>query len=222
VVDNPTADDKNQPWVTALEFATDPGKGNATGKNAPGALAAITDFLFNGHGLHYSCRYGAPLYAYDVAGPAWSLYLSAYMNKTYGDVVNCYDQAVAVAALGDLLGINVEYCYMDPFGYINPTPLVGVPNGPVNNPFFLSPPPQQQLVGVDLVLPDRRPFFNHAFARYNGNIYDACAGPALGTLQATYLTDTIDRSPAGGEEARLAGDASNITTYPGKTINGVY
>ena len=87
VGDDPATDDTNQPWVSALEFATSPTKGNASGKNAEGALTEITNFLFRqsedtngdgtidvfGHDLVYSARDGDPEYGYFHPGPLWSV-----------------------------------------------------------------------------------------------------------------------------------------------------
>lgn len=226
--DDPTTDDTSQPWVAALEFATAPTKASASGTDAQGALAAITSFLFRhskdtdgdgqidvyGHDVVYACRDGDPEYAYFHAGLTWSINLTGYMSKQWGNTVNCYDQAAGIAILGLLLGLDVEFCYMHPFGYINPTPFVGI-DGECNNPFFRRDnPPQAQLVDHDAVEPDRTFFGNHAFCRYNGLIYDACAGPNTGTPQMTYLANTIDRSTSlevsDPRYGRIAGDASDI------------
>lgn len=43
--------------------------------------------------------------------------------------------------------------------------------------------------------PDRSGFGNHAFAVFNGYVFNACAGPALGTqTEVQYVSDTIDVS----------------------------
>lgn len=66
----------------------------------------------------------------------------------------------------------------------------------------------------DAVEPDRTFFANHAFCRYDGLIYDACAGPYTGTPEATYLASTIDRSTSlevyDPRYGQVAGDAADI------------
>ena len=125
--------------------------------------------------------------------------LSGYLDKSAtmsvfgtfrsGNVVNCYDQAAALTCLGRLLGTNSEYCFLQPFGYLNPINLVGF--GICNNPFFAADP-SKQLVDKDA---PRSSFRNHAFVRLNGKIYDSCGGPEMGTNSlSNYLTLVIDRS----------------------------
>ena len=124
--------------------------------------------------------------------------LTAYINKTVGKrnrlagVVNCYDQAAAVCTFATLFGIDVQYKFMEPFGYINTTDLVGLDYDNCNNPFFRNNL-ANKLVAPDL--PTRSGFKNHAFAVFRGYVFDACAGPALGTqTEAQYVADVIDVS----------------------------
>ena len=133
--------------------------------------------------------------------------LTGYIDKSSGNTINCYDQASGVFSLGRLLGIGVEYRYMKPFGYINTVNLVG--EGNCNNPFYPLTA-GGKIAGADDVYPDRSGFGNHAFAKYGGNIYDACAGPHTGTrIEAQYVSDTVDSStPA---EAAVAGDTTDIS-----------
>jgi len=128
------------------------------------------------------------------------------MNKTAGNVINCYDQAGGVAICSRLLGIPTEFVFMGyssakpnaRFGYILATDLVGV--GQCNNPFYpttVNPSNKVPLLGpggvTDLVGTNRTSFGNHEFVRLNGVIYDACAGPHLGSETLTqYATAAID------------------------------
>jgi hypothetical protein len=101
--------------------------------------------------------------------------------------------------LSRLLGANAGYSLMDPFGYINATHLVGVGN--CNNPFYENaaalpdPADRVPMVGADDVMPHRTGFGNHAFVEQGGDVYDATAGPHLGTedLEA-YANSSIDIS----------------------------
>ncbi|MGI6303917.1 MAG: hypothetical protein ACOX52_23140 [Verrucomicrobiota bacterium] len=189
-------------WVKALVFAIETAGGQ--NKNDSDALAAITSYLHTGHGLTYHINSGAPAYASSSLGGTMDL--TGYIDKSSGNTINCYDQASGVFSLGRLLGIGVEYRYMDPFGYINTVNLVG--EGNCNNPFYPLTA-GGKIAGADDVYPDRSGFGNHAFAKYGGNIYDACAGPHTGTrTEAQYVSDTVDSStPA---EAAVAGDTTDI------------
>ena len=57
----------------------------------------------------------------------------------------------------------------------------------------------------------RTGFGNHAFAAFNGYVFDACAGPALGTqTEAQYISDTIDTSTT--NKLYATGTVSDIVT----------
>ena len=209
----PNGSGSSQPWVSALEFAIH--TTGAGSKNASAALAAITSYLHTGHGMTYDVGGGRAHFA--SGSSASSFNLTGYMSKT-GNIVNCYDQAAAVVTLGRLLGIGVNYRYMQPFGYINTTNVVGVGN--CNNPFYplLVAPYNIKIVGNDNTSPTRTAFGNHAFASYGGMVYDACAGPTTGSqTEAAYVASTIDHSTSA--EAAAAGDTSNISTKTIGTIN---
>ena len=122
--------------------------------------------------------------------------------KLETSAVNCYDQAAAVCSFGTLLGIDVKYNYMVPFGYINTINLIGY--GDCNNPFFGSDVANKVVAPNS---PTRTSFGNHAFAVFGGNVFDACGGPSLGKSTSDYITDTIDTSRPG------YGNSSNITAH---------
>lgn len=193
-------------WTTALDFTIVNAlcNGDSSGSDA---MAHITHYLHDsnsitGHGLTYDINGGSPQYK---LGPTF--HLSSYMTKTAGNVVNCYDQAGGVTTCSRLLGIASEYVFMgyrfptatnSRFGYILATDLVGI--GQCNNPFYpttANPANRVPLLGsggvTDLVGTNRTFFGNHAFARFGGVIFDACAGPHLGTETLThYATVAID------------------------------
>ena len=204
VADNTTTDDRVMPWVTALRFAIDTAgtKGEATPATA---LSQLTSYLHNGHGMTYDTTNGAPgfgtFHGNQLSQDSFNL--TNYINKT-GTVVNCYDQAAAVYTLGRLLGIEVNYAYMNKFGYINTVNLVGVGN--CNNPFYVGKPSPYNVPVVGSDDTGRTRFGNHAFAMLGDNVYDACA-LTLGELFSSYLTSAIDTStPA---ESAVAGTVTN-------------
>ncbi len=199
VSDSFSTDDKHQPWVKALEFVTNTAGVNV--KDDVGAMATLTTYLHGGHGLTYDTVSGAPEYA--SGGLGGTMLLSEYIDKSRGNVINCYDQAAAVTSLGRLLGLDVQYKFMEPFGYINTVDLVGVGN--CNNPFFtMNRFPQ--IAAADET--GRSLFGNHAFAMYGGHVYDACALEAGTKTLAAYLAAVIDTST--WTEWWESGDASDV------------
>jgi len=201
----------NNAWVKALDF--DIGNASCNGDStASNALIHITQFLHTGHGLTYDVgTFGGDKgrQKYNISG---TFNLTGYIDKssglwgTAGNVVNCYDQAGGVSVCARLMGIPAEYVFMGytlyngrpPFGYILATDLIGV-GGLCNNPFYptISPTNNIPLLGTggntDLIDPCRSMFSNHAFVKNNGVIYDACAGPHLGSeTLAQYASSVID------------------------------
>lgn len=156
--------------------------------------AHITTYLHNGHGLTYDIDGGRA--AYFNRGST-TFFLLKYIAKSLRNVVNCYDQAAGVVALAAVIGIDgftrfVGGTRQTPqytFGYIHTTTLVG---GIVtNNPFY--PLYSGSAIETDFSL--RGPFGNHQFYmdRATGLVFDACAGPHLGTEDyMTYMEASVD------------------------------
>ena len=83
--------------------------------------------------------------------------------------------------------------YDTKFGFINKVDLVGI--GECNNPFFVdaSGVVDSKVRGNDDS--NRSNFLNHRFVSSNSNIFDSCAGPALGTnTLAEYISSVVDIS----------------------------
>lgn len=167
-------------WASALDFLVETNVcGKATFKT--NALARLTNYLFSDFDLHYDVEWGGSRYVKDIPGRMLEefFFLSGYMGKTEGNIVNCYDQAGALAFLGKAIGIEAEILHMAPFGYILETELIG--RGRCNNPFYANP-----LYGFDTRhvcptnSPNRSAFGNHRFVRLGTQIFDACAGPVRG------------------------------------------
>ena len=158
--------------------------------------------LFSKHGLTYDTQWGSAAYYLEATRLGDVFLLQQYIDKTggafayeprTGEVVNCYDQAYGVSVLAHLLGIENTVYFMEPFGYINETDLVGVKS--CNNPFFVDSHGTvgNKLMGEDD--PARSNFINHRFVSYDNTIFDACAGPALGLLSlSNYVSSVIDTS----------------------------
>ena len=195
-------------WVSSLEFVT---KTNACSgaSSKEMALSELTQYLFGKLGLHYDLSSGGPSFTdftaadwYVVGGSRPIFSATRYMNNVSSgsagitapaSSVNCYDQAAALTTFGTMMGIDVRYRFLLPFGYINLTNLVGW--GLCNNPIPGSCRNPNLIVGADDTFPNRSLFGNHAFCSYSGMAFDACAGPALGSLSvADYLEAAIDHS----------------------------
>lgn len=210
-VSDTAADDLKQPWAIALDFVTQ--TAGTSGHSAASALAQLTGYLHGNHGMSYDTTNGAAHYGF--AAISGTFHLTSYLNGN--GTVNCYDQAAGLTVLGRLVGIDVNYYFMAPFGYINEVDLVGV--GSCNNPFFSDPTcsadhvitPPHALTGSDGK--PRSGFGNHAFTMFGGGVYDACAGPVTGTALGTYLTNTIDTTAtiAAGLTPGTSGDETRYT-----------
>ena len=186
--------DSQNAWTSALDFAlVTAGAGNLAGET--NALAAITQYLFSGHGLQYDTAQGRPTYLTN------SIFrLSAYLEKSgdgstnrLANTINCVDQAAAVSTLGSLLGIDNNIQLLEPFGYLNVVDLVGI--GPCNNPIFTGKGSTRTNAVEGIDDKHRSSFVRHFYVQSHSVIFDACAGPALGTTNNVgYLASVVDKS----------------------------
>lgn len=186
IPDTPASYYSDGTWTEALRFLC--AKVGLMGMKTPKIVAAAVAAYCHGsrHGLKYDTNEGMYFYAEHEKGGAFKLL--AYI-KAKIETCNCYDQAGAVQSLCGAVGVNLQWYYLEPFGFIKKTKLVGVP-GDCNNPFFSgnnSPP------YVDINDRRRTGFGNHAFCAL-GKIVDACAGPHMASENIVqYLAASIDR-----------------------------
>jgi hypothetical protein len=198
----------NKPWIKALDFAIV--TCGANGIDTKKALANITTYLHSSYGLAYDTKNGESKYMLDELNGYFEL--TKYMIKYRKNVVNCYDQAGAVTTLGRVIGLDVNYLFMEPFGYIKTTTLVG---GYIcNNPFFKNSRFSPEYIIVGLKDSNNRPrasLGNHAFVEHNSRIFDACVGSIKGTSNRTnYVDNVIDsRSSRPGNPANI--QLGNVT-----------
>jgi hypothetical protein len=221
-------------WVEALRLMFK--KANVSGLDNPDEISKrVTEYCHSSHGMTYDTERGGPGFNGGNALEGGAFYLKNYIKKEGNNgrgrnVVNCYDQAVAVQVFCGCLGVGIEPLYVAPFGYINTTKLIGV--GDCNNPFFSNSSHYSSFHvveegGIKSVVTSIKGFFgegtarsafgNHAFARVVDSKYirDACAGPHVGLEKlAQYLTSSIDDS--GGISVnfynRQSGTAIRVTT----------
>ncbi|NMO15907.1 hypothetical protein HPC49_24185 [Pyxidicoccus fallax] len=172
-------------WAEALRFLC--AKAGVVGAKTDARVAEqVTRYCHTGHGLHYDVQDGAA--AYGDRGNRFQL--KKYLIRGE-ERCNCYDQASAIQVLCGALGTQVEWRFLEPFGFIKPTNLVGV--GMCNNPFFEYTQSDRFTMPYD---PKRTSFNNHAFCRLGGQSLDACAGPHTGNeTEAEYLEASIDTDP---------------------------
>jgi hypothetical protein len=182
-----------------------------------GVNTVVTRYAHGRHKLTYDTKQGAS--HYDIGFPDQAVTnfpIVKYVLRT-DPTVNCYDQAAAVQCLSGAVGVAVGWIYMDPYGFINDTHLVGVP-GLCNNPFFKAPgrAPTPHCDPENL---KRSAFGNHAFCSYSGKILDACAGPHLGWESTSqYVDAAVDSTTTLNQRyGGFPGTASNAHPYDGVT-----
>jgi len=153
--------------------------------------AKITRYLHKSHGLKYDTYSGASHFLMIKGRYDASFKLYDYINKSIGNIVNCYDQASAVNVFSAIMGTSGEKIFVKPFGYIKETNLIG--EGSCNNPFYNSNGSKKV---IDLNSSNRTAFGNHQFYKDKSKmIFDACAGPHLGTeTYNEYLKNSVDIS----------------------------
>jgi hypothetical protein len=196
-------------WAEVLRFLCQ--KVGITGLRTPADVnARVTAYCHGSHGLKYDTRRGAA--HYGVYNDGGDFKLARYIGAA-SKAVNCYDQAAAVQSLCGAVGVRTTWYFLQPFGYIKTTNLVGV--GACNNPFFESNGTTPVVATDD---PLRTAFGNHSFCGFTGLILDACAGPHTGNEDKTqYCATSIDANPELYSEGDRPGNASNITTLGGVT-----
>ena len=209
VFDNPCKYDffKKGVWAEALRYAFEGSllKGKDIEKEA---VVEVTNLCFNVKYHQYDIFEGKT----HFGGLSGKFKLSQYI-KPSSSLVNCHDQAYAVVVFSGALGVKTEGLFMQPFGFLNKTQLVG--RGPCNNPFpkrkfdseikrlkssvvglkkmALSKPKLEDFLLVARDDPDRSAFGNHSYCEHVNSIFDACAGPNIGTGDRNaYVTNNID------------------------------
>jgi hypothetical protein len=176
------------------------------------AAAAVARFGHTGLALSYDTVGGSPRFNSGTHGANGYL-LARLISPIANKVVNCYDMAAAVSAMAGALGVNLGWKYMDPFGYLAPSSLIGV--GQCNNPFFRGEAARGVPAWPTPMAPPndarRTSFGNHAFTSFttlgNANlsgtdtgpaeeaIGDACAGPAtFDVTLAQYVLNAVDQN----------------------------
>lgn len=188
ILDRPAVFYSQGAWVEALRLAFK-SAGVAGLSDDTKVVGAITKYCHSGHGMKYDTISGGSKFnALPTGGSNFELMKYISRTGSQRNIVNCYDQAAAVQSFSGVLGVNVDWYFLQPYGYILRTNLVGV--GQCNNPFFDSNGSKAiEVVGP----PIRTGFGNHAFIGLRTKIYDACAGLHIGTeTLRQYMKAAID------------------------------
>lgn len=150
--------------------------------------------------LQYDSKGAAARYAEAYWGGYFDL--KAFLEQAHL-LCNCYDQAGALQTLIGALGIKLTWVYMEPFGFINRTSLIG--RGATNSPVFLNNLTPEIVPEND---PRRTQFGAHSFcllekADKRQVVLDACLGPILTDVsRQQYLEIIID--PTRGNPGKLS------------------
>jgi len=207
------------PWFGALEFVIGPAKNGKTCgtdgiADAHEAMRKITEYLFYEHKCQYDTDRGKWRYGCAV-NYLESFRFNGYIRLSKGHTVNCYDQAGALYVSSRLVGINSDFYFMEPFGMIKPTYLVGY-DKKCNNPFFrnfkdgINSPESYMEPYVKDEKIVRTGFGNHAFVVYDALVYDACARPVIGKSKSQYFNVTIDVKYHSAHPDALCGDLMTL------------
>lgn len=175
-------------------------------------VASLIQTLFQGPRFFYDSHGVLPRgTAFGTTSVGGNLQITRWIKqtdpaRTFPRYMICYDTAaLAQVGLAFQFGdMNFRWAFMQPFGYIEKTDLIGW--GECNNPFFHDPDDKYL---ADINNPIRTSFWNHAFVTLPGTnkIVDACCGPHLGTEDlVTFIFACIDR---------------NTTLYGGKWLPGL-
>ncbi|KAF8151005.1 hypothetical protein B0H34DRAFT_678719 [Crassisporium funariophilum] len=205
-----------------------------TSKSQTGAVVVdparnkeATQQAYGNYSKKYDTTFGKSHFGMSNIGGKFNYgyYIEAGPNGQAGSlhaIVNCYDQAAMVQVLGRFGTAKPSWLFQRPYGYITATQLVGIPSL-CNNPFFSSNQSPQNIGINDL---RRTAFGNHVFNGLlsqfdpkNDRIYDACAGPHLGTeAPLAYLAVAIDKvTDLYQVDGTEPGAVSNITQHRGVT-----
>lgn len=152
--------------------------------------SVITRYCHSEHRLSYDTILGKPQYLNPVP-TGLAMKLTEYMQRK-APKCNCYDQASALLVFCGIIGLQGEKIYVEPFGFIKETVLVG--NIRSNNPFYKSNNSDPIVPRLDS---ERTAFGNHEFYHNTSSnkIFDACAGPELGIRNLpSYLLNAVDTS----------------------------
>jgi len=106
--------ERYEPWVAVVDPALTAIEG--TTADADAALDALVDFVYLDLGLEYDTVAGASVYStYQTGffdGPHF--YLSDFLARKDGDVINCSDAANILGAYANMVGVRLDHLIIEP------------------------------------------------------------------------------------------------------------
>jgi hypothetical protein len=161
------------------------------------SVASLVNMVFGYNPPRYDAVVGRAYYVDISNRNSITLHLDNWVDaKTDPNALcNCYDLATVSQYYINLYGdprLQTNWAYMNPFGYLRQTNLVG--RGQCNNPFYSNSNYSPKMI-VSRTDPKRSAFGNHAFCvvGFPVVVADACAGPHLGTeATANYVAAATD------------------------------
>lgn len=179
---------------------------------------SIVNSVFNYVPPRYDIWQGAPHFV-SLAG-GWNnivLYYNAYVaahTSNPSSILNCYDAAAVLQYYLQLSSVATRYCYMNPFGYLRQTNLIG--RGQCNNPFYGG---SGGPAVINVTNNARTAFGNHAFVYLSstGCVADACAGPHTGNETPQQYVNNATDSQYPNPPKVQRGTTANIGYYNGVT-----
>ena len=153
--------------------------------------------------FQYDTLYGRAFFGVSASGGDFDLRSWVDAPKS-NRIVNCYDQAAILQiALGLVVPGTSTWLFLQPFGYIKTTRLVGI-HEDCNNPFYRSNGTKPL---VDRNDAKRTIFGNHAFIEIpskNDKIGDACTQPHLASEdRAEFIKASTQQAGTGDDETTL-------------------
>jgi hypothetical protein len=192
-----TPGDKRNPWTDLLDVCCATAAGTRTQEDA---ATSIIKKVHLGYSLRYDIVNGAPRYGFSSSGSSFDLtdwidyvlkgnapanpIFCGSTGQQYKNflIVNCYDCAASSALMAKVLGVDSDYFFHQPFGYLNYVLPIG--RGKCNNP-FPGCTGNNPAVGPD---DPRTSFNNHAYTKLGGSRnYDACMRQWVSPLTALLL-----------------------------------
>ena len=190
--------DKHNPWTDLLDHTC------AIASNRRKDLDAAIDLvkaIYGDYSLRYDIVSGAPRYGFG--GTSGSFRMTSWIawvllgnppssptfcqgsGESYNDnwIVNCYDAAASLGLMGRCMGVDLQYHFHQPFGFLRYVQPIG--RGRCNNPFYGC------WSNLPAVGPDdqRSAFGNHAYTKLRGqNDFDACMKQWLSWIEQLILT----------------------------------
>ena len=116
----------NLPWVAVVDDVTTKIAGAAS--DADGARSILVQHVYEEMGLAYDRRAGASHYCGPTASDGYSaesFYLSSFLLKKYGNIVNCSDCASILSTYANMIGAKLHYAIIGWNFGLNPIEGIG-------------------------------------------------------------------------------------------------